>query len=646
MSLITLENIRKKYSEKVILDGVSLTVQKNERVALVGSNGSGKTTLLKIIMGMESPDDGRVIIPKAARIGYVSQSFNDFYNEESDRTTATTMAEIDSIESRMREIELEMAKTAEEGAISRLMAKYDVLNARFEAIDGYAFEKMLQAALNGLGLNRHSLTVPLSRLSGGEKLRVMLARIIISKPDILVLDEPTNHLDIKALDWLEKYLANFRGGVLFVSHDRYFLDRVATRVIELEFGTVRGMKSSYTEYLNQKKVLLEFHVKKQRDIERQIKNEKKIVQTLRHQRKISAFNSRLKKIEKLQEQLTDVRKEGATLHLGRIPSGVLNMNHDIHISADVAFAENLGKRFGERVLFENASFVIKGGDKVGIIGDNGSGKTTLLNILSGRDSDFTGKASIGNWIKYGFISQDVIFEDETITVLDKLTQESKAAGESGMSRKEALEYAANYKFFGDETSKTLSVLSGGERSRLALAIVMLGKPNCLVMDEPTNHLDIYTKEIMEDAFSRFRGTVIAISHDRYFLNNCVTRILAVENGGITVVEGNYDAYLNLGKGGVADPEPENPDEAKRVKYDNHMEKLRVGRLAKAKADRNAARLALEEEIDGLEDFKEGFEACMNAETTYEQYLDYQDKVKKLEDLYGQWDEFEKTRAID
>ncbi|MBN1622928.1 MAG: ABC-F family ATP-binding cassette domain-containing protein, partial [Clostridia bacterium] len=424
MSLITLENIKKKYVEKTILDGVDFTVQKNERVALVGSNGSGKTTLLKIIMGLEKPDHGRVIIPKGSKVGYISQDFSEFYSDEADQRTAAQVTEIDQMESKMREMEqLISGSSGNAEELGRLMTKYDALVDRFAAADGYNFEKTMLYVLHGLGLQKESLKVPLPSLSGGEKLRVMLARTIISKPDVLVLDEPTNHLDIKALEWLEAYLINFSGGVLFVSHDRYFLDKVATRVIELEGGTVTSMKSSYSEYLEQKKVMKEFNRKSQKDLEKQILYEKEIVQTLRHQRKISAFNSRLKKIEKMEEDLARVKRAGAEMHLGRIPSAVINLDHDIHISKEVATARGLGKHFGSRILFENANFLINGGDKVGIIGENGSGKTTLLNILSGKDSEYSGMASLGNWVRYGYISQDIVFKEDEVTVLEKLIEE-------------------------------------------------------------------------------------------------------------------------------------------------------------------------------------------------------------------------------
>ncbi len=637
MSVITVENIRKKYINRTVLDGVSLTVQKNERVALVGSNGSGKTTLLKIIMGMENPDEGRVVVPKALKTGYISQSFVEFYNEQADTMTATAVAEIDNLEKEMRLVEGQIA-SAEHGSPDqhKLMSKYARLTDRFESMDGYAFEKMMQSVLSGLGLNRESLKVPLSRLSGGEKLRVLLARVVISRPDVLILDEPTNHLDIRALEWLEKYLLGFKGGILLVSHDRYFLDRVATRVIELEYGTVRGMRSSYTDYLEQKKVLKDFNRKKQHDIERQIRNEKKIVQTLRHQRKISAFNSRLKKIEKLEEKLQGLKEEGAALHLGRIPSVAINLGHHVHISDEAAYARGLGKSFGSRVLFKNADFLIKGGQKVGVIGDNGSGKTTLLNILSGKDTDFMGEASIGHWIRYGFISQDIVFTDDSLTVLEKIMLEARLADFGEMTVKQALEYAAHYKFYGEETGKRLSVLSGGEKSRLALAVIMLSKPNCLVMDEPTNHLDIYTREVMESAFEEFRGTIIAISHDRYFLDNCVDRILAIEEGTIKVIDGNYSKYISL-----KDPMQKTPDKSaedkKREKYKRHMEIKRQERLKKAREERKRLRKGIEDRIEELEDFKLAFEQSLGEDTAYVDYLDYQGKVDELEELYVKWE---------
>lgn len=637
MSVITVENVIKKYSTGTILNGVSFTVQKNERVALVGSNGSGKTTLLKIIMGIESADSGRVIVPKALKTGYISQSFADFYNEEADSMTATAVAEIDKLENEIRLTEKAIASAEPQSEEQRiLLSKYTELTDKFESMDGYAFEKMMQSVLSGLGLNRESLKIPLPKLSGGEKLRVLLARIVISRPDVLILDEPTNHLDIRALEWLEKYLLNFKGGVLLVSHDRYFLDKTATRVIELEFGTVRGMRSSYTEYLEQKKVLKDFSHKKQKDIERQIHNEKKVVQTLRHQRKISAFNSRLKKIERLEEKLDGVKKEGSMLHLGRIPSVAINMGHHVHVSAEAAYAENLSKCFGDRVLFSDANFVIKGGEKVGIIGDNGTGKTTLLNILSGRDSEFSGNAAIGSWIKYGFITQDIVFHDESMTVLEKIILEAKAAEFGEMSVKQALEFASHYKFYGSETGKTLDVLSGGEKSRLALAIVMLSKPNCLVMDEPTNHLDIYTREIMEGAFEEFKGTIIAISHDRYFLNNCVTRLLSIEDGRVKVINGNYDYYLRQMNPEVKEP-TEDSESIKKEKYLKHMEMQKEKRLSQSKKDKERMLLEIEEKICEIEDFKEEFEGNMCEDTTYEAYLDYQNKITVLEKLYAKWE---------
>jgi ATP-binding cassette subfamily F protein 3 len=376
----------------------------------------------------------------------------------------------------------------------------------------------------------------------------------------------------------------------------------------------------------------EFNKKSQRDIEKQIRREKEVVQTLRHHRKISAFNSRLKKIEKLEEELTLLKRDGAAMHLGRIPSAVINLDHDVHISKEVAKAEELTKSFGSRTLFEEASFLIKGGEKVGIIGDNGTGKTTLLNILSGKDSDFKGQAALGSWIRYGYISQDIVFQNESITVLEKIIEESNGTRTGRLEERQALEYAANFKFFGDETRKKLAVLSGGEKSRLALAIVLLDKPNCLVMDEPTNHLDIYTKEIMQDAFYEFEGTVIAISHDRYFLDNCIQRIIALEDGKINVYEGNYSYYLGCHK-----PDEEERPSVKEEKYRIHKKKLENKRREKARVEKRKKLLTLETSIQELEEFKDLFEADMDENTSYDEYLSYQDKLKELEALYRKWE---------
>lgn len=627
MSMLTVENIKKEYMNKKVLDGVSLSVQKGERVALVGSNGSGKTTLLKIIMGLEEPDGGRVMIPGWVKTGYMSQSFEHFYDNESRVRTAAYVSQIEKMESRMREIEAAMGEAADdEAGLDTLMEEYAKINDRFAAMDGYAFGTLLKTALAALGIDRGRLSVPLAKLSGGEKLRVMLAGTVISKPDLLVLDEPTNHLDIKALEWLEDYLVNFKGAVLLVSHDRVFLDRTATRIAELENGTFRVMKCGYTEYLAQKEIRKEYSFKRQKDLEYKIRREKEVVTTLRHQRKISAFNSRLKKIDRLEAELADVKRERQDLHLGRTPSASPTLSKDVHVSSEVAVVKGLSKRFGEKLLFENADFTIYGGDKVGIIGDNGTGKTTLLNILCKNDTDYSGKAWIGEWIRSGFIGQDVSFDDGGSTVLEKIMAEAGKAGIADMSEKEALAYCARYKFFGDETLKKIEVLSGGEKSRLALAVIMLSKPNCLIMDEPTNHMDIYARRTMNALFSEFKGTVIAVSHDRQYLNECTDRILCVGNGRIDVFEGGYEKYV------------ESRNRQKTLNADTGKGTLAV-RTKKSEQDNRekGAGDVLEESIFELDEWISAFEASVGPDTDHAQFEEYGRKKKQLQKLYGEWE---------
>lgn len=511
MSLLTLENIYKEFGSRILLNGVNIAVHRGERVALVGDNGTGKTTLLRIAMGEEVADKGKVIIGRGIKVGYLTQKLNDTIPDKPFET-ALNYEKVAILERKLRKLEKIMSEVgeADQKTLNENMEKYSRLTQEYESLDGYNIEVKIKTILLGLGLREEALTISISKLSGGEKMRVALARILLEEPELLILDEPTNHLDIKAVEWLENFLKNFKGGVLIVSHDRYFLDQVTTRVAELHNGSTIEKNGNYSTYLQQKEIRRAFNLNEQIRLKREMKQTDDLIQKFMSMRKIKAARSREKVRDRLQEQLNQQKDAISTEHLSRKTMPMLNFEKARHISKNIAWANNLCKSFGTVELFSNASFQIHGNEKIGIIGPNGCGKTTLLNILLGKDIAYKGEATLGNWVKYGYLGQEILFEDEGRTIIEELLTKKE------MLEKEAKKYLARYQFYGDEVYKTIEVLSGGERVRVYLATLMLDEPYCLIMDEPTNHLDMAARDVLEKALLDFKGTVIAISHDRYF----------------------------------------------------------------------------------------------------------------------------------
>jgi ATP-binding cassette subfamily F protein 3 len=629
MSILCAENIVKEYRNQLVLNGASIRVARGERLALIGANGSGKTTLLRILMGLEQPDQGTVIKAKQIRIGYLSQ---DFYEISKDGSrTALEYEKLIRLEQQLRAVEAEMREASgsmgesDEKATQQLLNRYQHLVDRYESLDGYNFESRMKSTLLGLGLREEALTIPLSALSGGEKTRAAIARLLLEEPDLLILDEPTNHLDIEAIEWLENFLKRFQGGVLFVSHDRYFLDQVATRVAELAQGTITERSGSYTTFIQQKQIRQEFMYRERKRLNQQIKEADRLVQDLKGKAKARAAKSKEKTAERLRRQLAE--GTGRTIqreHLAHTGQLRLNVKQAGHISSEIARAEGLCKRFGTVSLFEGAEFLISGGQRVGIVGPNGCGKTTLLNILMGRDSDYTGFARLGQWVHYGYIGQEITFEDESRTLLEEILHHKE------MLEKEARRYLANYQFYGDQADKAIHVLSGGEKVRLRLAVILLDEPHCLILDEPTNHLDVPARDALEEALLSFRGTVIAVSHDRYFLTRCAQRVLEVSDGRIHSYEGNYEVYKQL----KAKQNSNTPSSA-----DTHNQ----GPVVKQKSQDTAQsthpeadHAALEARITALEEELKQMEASFNQDTPYDVYEAYQEKMMEVNELYKTW----------
>ena len=633
MSLLILENIVKEYRSQVVLDGVSLRVERGERLALVGPNGAGKTTLLKIAMGLETSDRGNVILARNIKVGHISQDLHEVKGEAGEQP-ALHYEKFYKMERKLRELEKQLALgkgTPDPAGQKALMDQYSKLLARFEALDGYTIETRIKKILLGLGLRAEALDTPVHKLSGGEKMRVSVARVLLEEPDLLILDEPTNHLDIHATEWFENFLKKFRGGILFVSHDRYFLDRVATRVAELEQGTVCVRSGNYSKFVEYKQQLNQFVISEQKRLRWNIRNANEIVQGLKSHRNISGFKSRQKEVERLTQELKGSQGMKSSHHLHRPAAPKIHFKKGGHLSKDIAWAENLHKSFGDLTLFSGAGFHIYGGERVGIIGPNGCGKTTLVNMLLGKDPDFEGELKLGSWVSYSYMGQEVLFENDSLTVL-QLVMSKKNLQEG-----EAREYLARFQFYGDEINKSIKVLSGGERVRLYLACVMLEDADCLILDEPTNHLDMAARDAFELALGEFNGTIIAVTHDRYFLTNCVGKILEIENKQINTYMGNYELYKEVKFGAGEDTE----EKISRPKNDEYAaQKARRSEENRARAlkqRKEKERKELEERNISLEEQIAEMEAAFNEATPRETYEQYGELKKEIDSLYTRWD---------
>jgi ATP-binding cassette subfamily F protein 3 len=426
-------------------------------------------------------------------------------------------------------------------------------------------------------------------------------------------------------------LRKFTGGVLVVSHDRYFLDQVATRVAELGNGTIVERSGNYTTFMEQKERMRAFAQKEQFRLKEEIKKETAIADQLKSAQKISAWKSRLKKVEKLQQELDVTLKETQQHHhLYRTVAPKLSLGQIKHVSAEIAMAENLSKTFGQVELFSQVSFLITGGEKVGIIGPNGCGKTTLLNILLGKDKDYSGKARLGEWVRYGYLGQEITFEDEERTLMEELLSVRE------MSEDEAKRYLARYQFYGDEVDKRIKVLSGGEKVRLYLACMMLKGPDCLIMDEPTNHLDIPARDALESALLEFKGTLIAISHDRFFLNRCINRILEFSKGSLVSYQGNYERYREI-KAQAERPEAVNAQAKNAV---NKVRDRAETRKAQEALRKQAEIMRTEARIAELEALKKSMEESFGVDTPPETYVEYDGILKALDELYQLYVELE------
>ena len=529
--ILSCQGISKSFGEKVILEDASFHIEEREKAALIGNNGAGKTTLLRIIMNELHADSGQVVLMKDRQIGYLAQ----YQDVQGHRTVyeelLSTKQYIIDMEERMRSMELEM-KHASGEELDRLMNSYTRLTHEFELENGYAYKSELMGVLNGLGFAEEDFNKQVATLSGGQKTRVALGKLLISKPDILLLDEPTNHLDMESIAWLETYLLNYPGAVFIVSHDRYFLDKVVTKVIEIEAGHVRMYSGNYSAYAEKKAQLRDAQYKAYLNQQRDIRHQEAVIVKLKsfnREKSIKRAESREKMLNKIQriEKPLEVRSQMRLSLEPRVVSG-----------NDVLTVEELAKSFPQQKLFSNISFQIKRGERVALIGNNGTGKTTMLKILNGLLDADAGSFSLGAKVQIGYYDQEHHVLHAEKTIFQEISDTYPTLTET-----EIRNMLAAFLFTGDDVFKEISALSGGERGRVSLAKLMLSEANFLILDEPTNHLDIASKEILEEALNSYTGTVLYVSHDRYFINQTATRILDLTNQSVVNYIGDYDYYL-------------------------------------------------------------------------------------------------------
>lgn len=529
--ILSCNNITKTFGTDAILSDCSFHIEEREKAAIVGPNGAGKSTLLKIIMGRLPADDGTVTISKDKTLGYLAQH----QNLSSDGTIydelLSVKKDIIALEEKIRETEQQM-KNATGEQLDTLLDQYTKMNHQFELENGYAYQSEIVGVLKGLGFTEDDFSLPVNTLSGGQKTRVALGKLLLSKPDIILLDEPTNHLDMESIRWLENYLLGYNGSVIIVAHDRYFLDRIVTKIIEIENTHVTVFSGNYTAYADKKKILRNMQLKEYLNQQREIKHQQEVITKLKQfnrEKSIKRAESREKMLDKL-----EVVDKPAEIN----DKMNIELNPSVISGNDVLSVSHLSKAFDDNTLFTDISFDIKRGERVALIGNNGTGKTTILKIINDILPADSGEIKLGSKVTIGYYDQEHHVLDPDKTLFDELQD-----AYPDLNNTQIRNTLAAFLFTNDDVFKYIRDLSGGERGRVSLAKLMLSNANFLILDEPTNHLDMVSKEILENALNSYTGTVLYVSHDRYFINTTATRI--IELVGQTTVNyiGNYDYYI-------------------------------------------------------------------------------------------------------
>ncbi len=529
--ILSCSNIHKAFLDKVIIDNASFFIEDREKVAIVGINGAGKSTLLKILIGEMSADDGQVILSKGKTMGYLAQhqDINDIHSIYD--ALMDVKKDVLALEEKIRRLEQQMPHASGD-ELEAMMETYAKATHQFEEAGGYALRSEVTGVLKGLGFTEEDFTKSVSSLSGGQKTRVSLGKLLLSKPDIILLDEPTNHLDMNSIAWLETFLLNYPGAVIIVAHDRYFLDKVVTKVIDIDNTHVSVYSGNYSAYAEKKTMLREAQLKAYLNQQAEIKHQEEVIAKLRsfnREKSIKRAESREKMLNKI-ERVEKPFEVKADMSVSFTPSCISGN--------DVMTVRDLAKSYGPLHLFSNVDMDLKRGERVAIIGNNGTGKTTLLKIINGLVPADSGSITLGSKVQIGYYDQEHQVLHPEKTLFEEILDDHPA-----MTNTEIRSLLAAFLFTGDDVFKRVGDLSGGERGRVSLAKLMLSEANFLILDEPTNHLDMVSKEILEKALSQYTGTVLYVSHDRYFINKTATRILDLDHGGFVGYLGNYDYYL-------------------------------------------------------------------------------------------------------
>ena len=641
--ILACHNINKSFGDHVIVRQGSFHIEEREKAALVGVNGAGKSTILKMIIGEELPDGGDITLARGKTLGYLAQHQDLLPGGTIYEELKSAREDIFEMERRIRAIELEL-KSLTGRELEERLETYNRLQSEFDARNGYACESEIVGVLKGLGFSEEDFSKKTDTLSGGQKTRVALGRLLLTTPDILLLDEPTNHLDLNSIAWLETYLINYPGAVFIVSHDRYFLNRVVTKVVEIENGEIRMYSGDYKAYSEKKQQLRDARLKEYFNQQREIRHQQAVIEKLRsfnREKSIRRAESREKMLEKIipVEKPADAAPE---MHFSLEPSCVSGN--------DVLTVEHLSKQFDGQPLFTDVSFEIRRGEHVAIIGDNGTGKTTLLKILNQVVPADSGTFTLGAKVKIGYYDQEhhVLHDDKTI--FDEISDAYPS-----LNNTQIRNTLAAFQFTGDEVFQEIRSLSGGEKGRVSLAKLMLSEANFLILDEPTNHLDIASKEILEEALNNYSGTLLYVSHDRYFINSTASRILELVNRTFVNYIGNYDYYLEKKEeltracasapaaGAAASSSPASSDTGAKdpgSRLSWQEQKEQQARERKRKNDLKKT----EEEISRLEERNAQIDHEMTLEEVYSNSVrcqelasEHAENEEKLAELYELWE---------
>lgn len=637
MIALSVNNIKKSFGVDPVIQDISFTLNEGERVGLVGINGTGKSTLFKIAAGIIEADSGEIFVGKGLKVGYLEQNPDLFSQNSVLDEVLTVFEELKAQEEELRSLEHEIALESSDPhskVLKSLMDEYSHKMEEFNKNNGYAYNSEAKGVLRGLGFSEEELSKPVNVLSGGEKTRVALSKLLLKKPDVLLLDEPTNHLDTDSIEWLEGYLKQYKGTLLMISHDRYFLDQLVTRIFEIHNQTLYSYNGNYSAFVIQREENEEIETRKYENYQDEVKRQEEIIRQLKsfgREKSVKRARSREKLLDKMEtvERPRFLRKKARMTFSLKKATGY-----------DVLHVKNLSKSFGDRSLFSELELNIYRGEKVALIGPNGVGKTTLFNILMGRDSEYDGELKFGANVETTYFDQERGDLDTENMVLDEIWDEYP-----NLTEREVRTYLGAFLFQGEDVFKEISSLSGGEKARISLLKMMLSNSNFLFMDEPTNHLDIDSKEVLEAAIQDYEGTVFFISHDRYFLNQVATKIILLTPEGISEYLGNYDYYLEKRAQLKEDQEAirQKPEEKTKTQLKDEKKKEREKREEERKVKKEREKIEtsiteLEEQLATIDELLCQEEVYSNPEKSKEVSLQKQDIEKELEFLYEKWEE--------